>query len=207
MNITDEMFTVFERHGTKQKYKKEQTIYMQEDMSDTLYLVVKGRVRVYSLSSEGKEITFEVLEKGRIFGESSFFQNVSRPVTIQSVTDVELIICQQSDLYAALENDPSLGILLLKMQTEVCDHLTILLKRAYFYDRYAKVASLLLDLTKNKSDKTIPYTHSDIAESTGLARVTVSKVLKEFERKKYIISYYGEIFVKRPDQLKKYIPM
>lgn len=213
MNIPEEMFPVFLANGAKKKYKKDTTIYMQEDTSDTLYLVAKGRVRAYSLSSEGKEITFEVLQKGRIFGESSFFQNISRPATIQAVTNVELIVCQQNDLYEALHQNSDLAILLLKMQTQVSDHLALLVKRAYFYDRYAKVASLLLELT-NKDDPAsgiidhiIPYTHSDIAESTGLARVTVTKILKEFETQGYILQSYGKIFVKKPEDLKRYVPL
>lgn len=213
MNIPEKMFPVFLENGYTKKYKKHETIYMQEDASDTLYLVIKGRVRAYSLSSEGKEITFEVLRKGRIFGESSFFQNVSRPAAIQAVTDVELIVCQQSDLYEALRKNSDLAILLLKMQTEVSDHLALLVKRAYFYDRYAKVASLLLELTRKDDpasgifNRTIPYTHSDIAESTGLARVTVTKILKEFEVQGYIEQSYGKIFVKRPEKLKRYVPV
>ena len=48
---------------------------MQEDSSNNLYLILKGRVRVYLISKDGQEITLDIIDKGRIFGESSFLLN------------------------------------------------------------------------------------------------------------------------------------
>ena len=46
---------------------------MQEDSSNNLYLILKGRVRVYLISKDGQEITLDIIDKGRIFGESFIF--------------------------------------------------------------------------------------------------------------------------------------
>ena len=75
MKINDELFDYFKQAGTIKHYQKNDIIYMQEDDSTNLYLILKGRVRVFNINPMGEEVTFEFLEKGRIFGESSFFQN------------------------------------------------------------------------------------------------------------------------------------
>ena len=80
MKIKQELFHYFEKVGYKRKYQADDLIYMQEDDAKYLYLIIKGRVRVYDISTSGQEITFDILDKGRIFGESSFFQNAYRPI-------------------------------------------------------------------------------------------------------------------------------
>lgn len=201
MKINESLFHYFEDVGTKVIYHPHDIIYMQEDDANSLYLITKGRVRVFILTSTGEELTFEVLEKGRIFGESSFFQNSLRPTTVTAVTEVELIACQLDDLYPYLSESKELTVSLLQLMSQTCDYISSLLKKAYTYNRYEKVASFLLEETRiDNPDKgiinnTIPYTHEEVSTVVGLSRVTTTKVLNEFAEKKYIINQYRKISV------------
>ena len=207
MKIEQHLFHYFEKAGYKRRYHPGDMIYMQEDDAKYLYLIIKGRVRVYDISSNGQEITFDILDKGRIFGESSFFKNAYRPTTVCAINEVELILCQLEDLYTYINESKELTISLLQMMDETCNHVTKLLKWSQTYNRYEKVAALLLDLTKQDNvykdiiNGVIPYTHQDIAYSTGLARVTVTKILNQFANEKYIQLKYGKIRVIDPEGL------
>ena len=75
MKINDELFDYFKQAGTIKHYQKNDIIYMQDDHADELCLVLKGRVRVYHITKNGDEINYDVLDKGRIFGESSLYEN------------------------------------------------------------------------------------------------------------------------------------
>lgn len=201
LKIKQELFYYFEKVGIKNKYHPHDIIYIQEEDAKYLYLITKGRVRVYEVSTSGQEITFDVLDQGRIFGESSFFQNAYRPTTVSAINEVELILCKLEDLYPYLHESTELTLSLLQIMNETCNHLTKLLKWSQTYNRYEKVAAFLLDLTKQDNvykdiiDGVIPYTHQDIAASTGLARVTVTKILNQFEKENYIKIKYGKIKV------------
>lgn len=201
MKISEDLFHYFEQAGQKVIYHPNDIIYMQEDDSNSLYLILKGRVRVFDINSMGEEMTFEVIEKGRIFGESSFFQKTLRPTTVMAVNEVELISCYLEDLYPYLSESQELTIALLKLLSQTCDHMTSLLKKAYTYNRYEKVASFLLEQTLHDNiDKgiihnTLPYTHEEIANSVGLSRVTVTKVLNEFVKKGFIKNKYRKIMI------------
>ncbi|MFR1295577.1 MAG: cyclic nucleotide-binding domain-containing protein [Coprobacillus cateniformis] len=46
----------------------------KEDDAKNLYLITKGRVRIYVMNPTGEEVTLEIVDKGRIFGESSFYK-------------------------------------------------------------------------------------------------------------------------------------
>lgn len=201
MKIKAELFHYFENAGTKVIYHPEDMIYMQEDDANSLYLITKGRVRVYVMAPNGDQITLEIIGKGRIFGESSFMQNSSRPTTVDAITEVELIACRLDDLYPYLNESKELTISLLQMMSQTCDYLSSLIKKAYTYNRYEKIASFLLEQTvtfnpdKDIINDTLPYSHEEIASLVGLSRVTTTKVLNEFAKKKYIINEYKKIVV------------
>ena len=156
MKINDELFDYFKQAGTIKHYQKNDIIYMQDDHADELCLVLKGRVRVYHITKNGDEINYDVLDKGRIFGESSLYENAYRPTTVSAINDVEIITCHLNDLYPYLSSSLDLTITLLKMFNDNCNHLTQLLKWAQTYDRFEKVAAFLYELSAtNNIEKNI----------------------------------------------------
>ena len=113
MKINEELFDYFKQVGTIKRYQKNEIIYMQDDCADELCLVLKGRVRVYHIKKNGDEINYDVLDKGRIFGESSLYENAYRPTTVSAINDVEIITCHLQDLYPYLSSSLDLTISLL----------------------------------------------------------------------------------------------
>lgn len=201
MKIAENLFDYFKDHGTLIKYKSNDIIYMQEDSSNNLYLILKGRVRVYLISKDGQEITIDIIDKGRIFGESSFLLNTSRPVCVSAIDQVELISCSLEKLYPAILESSELTIAIMKLLSSTNDHLTNQIKKAYFYNRHEKVAAFLLEQNK----KTISYTHEEIALLTGLSRVTVTKILNEFCSYGWIELAYRKINILNFDALNNYL--
>lgn len=205
MKINENLFPYFEQAGHKEIYHPHDIIYMQEDDTTCLYLIITGKVRVYHITSQGEEITYDILDRGIIFGESSFFQNALRPTTVTATTQVELISCHLDELYPYLTKSQELSIALLQHMSQRCDHVTTLLKRAYTYNRFEKMASFLLEQPHQNIPYTIPYTHEEISTIVGLSRVTITKVLKDFEKKGYIQNKYKKIIVIDPLKLKTVI--
>ena len=194
MKIKENLFHYFEQAGTKVIYHPHDIIYMQEDDANSLYLILRGRVRVYVMTSSGEEVTLEIIDRGRIFGESSFIQNSSRPTSVEAINEVELIACHLNDLFPYLKESNELTISLLQMMSQTCDYLSAMVKRAYTYNRYEKVASFLLE-QEQQINHTISYTHEELASLLGLSRVTVTKVLNEFAKKGYIKIAYKKISI------------
>ena len=82
--LKKEYYPYFEKAGQIQNYQKTDLIYMQEDDADLIYLIIKGKVRVYVMNSNGKEVTVDILKSGEIFGESALIPHSKRPTTIEA---------------------------------------------------------------------------------------------------------------------------
>lgn len=211
IKIPKELYCYFEKVGVSIRYQKNDIIYMQDEAATNLYLIKKGRVRVYYISKDGSEITLEIVENGRIVGESSFLQQSKRPTTVSAINDVELISCSLDDMYPYLSQSKELTLLLFQLLSNTCNHLSNLLNQYYFYDRYEKVANFLVQQTatankdKDISEDCIPYSHEEIGSFIGLNRVTVTKILNHFKSLGYIELKYKKVVILNRQALSDYI--
>ena len=201
MKIAQNLFKYFIETGTSIKYYPGDIIYMEEDNSNNLYLILKGRVRVFLVSKDGQEITLDIISKGGIFGESSFLQNTNRPVCVAAIEEVELVSCQLETMYPKILESKELTLAIMQLLSSTNDYLTNQVKKAYFYNRHEKIAAFLLEQNK----KTISYTHEEIASLTGLNRVTVTKILNDLSNQGWIQRQYKKIIITNRPALKHYL--
>ncbi len=187
--------------GYLRRFARNEMIYLEGDVANTLCIIRRGRVRIMLSTPEGEELTVEIVEKGRLFGESSFLSKSLRPTTVTAVTEVELICCTIPQLIPCLCQNQDILTKLLQHCSETMNHLSYSLHSFRFLNRYQRVASFLLTETgtdnpdKEITGQCLPYTHDEIAMCLGLARPTVSQVLKEFERKGCVRCAYGRVYV------------
>lgn len=176
-------------------------IYMQEDLADLIYYIVKGRIRVFQNISSGREVTLDVVEAGHIIGESAFLPKALRPTCIQAINAVHLIGFRAADMIPYFQSEPQLALHFLQQCSNTIDRLSLRVHEQCLLDRYGKVASFILDITatnspdKDTEDGNLPYTHENIADSLGLSRPTVTQVLRRFEQNGWITCGYGHVKV------------
>ncbi|MCC8128925.1 MAG: Crp/Fnr family transcriptional regulator [Clostridiales bacterium] len=201
IKFSGEEMDVLARWGYLRHFTRNEPIYLEGDVASTLCFIREGRVRIMLSTSEGEELTLEIVEKGRLFGESSFLSKSLRPTTVTAVTEVELICCTIGQLIPCLCQNPAILTKVLQHCSETMNHLSYSLHSFRFMDRHQRVASFLLTETgtdnpdKEITGQCLPYTHEEIAMCLGLARPTVSQVLKEFERNGWVKCAYGRVYV------------
>ena len=167
-------------------------IYMKGDTADKVYYILKGRVRVFENLPSGREMTLDVVEAGRIFGESAFMEDNVRPTCVQAVNGVTLISFRMGDILPYFRSKGEFALHFLQLCSNTMDHLTARMEDQCLLDRYGKVASYILDETepdsmeKGTAGGVLPYTHEELSVSLGLNRSTVTVVLKEFEEKGWL---------------------
>ncbi len=181
MKLDKDLYRYFYNCGTSKRYRDQETIYLEEEKSRGIYLVISGKVRVFLISLDGGEVTIELLEQGSIFGTSSMVTDSLRPVNIEAIGSTELVVCDLESFYPYFKESPELAIAFIQLISKSCDHLTNLIRKDRFYDRNQKVAAFLLE--NEKEGKVANFTHEQIATIVGMNRVTVSRVLKTLSDK------------------------
>lgn len=204
VSVSEKDFHYFEEAGTVLKYQSGEYIFVRGDLADTIYVIKSGRALVSVTTESGREFSFEVLKKGHIFGDGSFVEHYRREVDISAVTDMEVIVCKTQRLLPVLADHPDLMLLMFQHITVVTNDLSHQIVRMMQYDSTQKVADFILSCTENSNS--MPYTHSDIASSLGMNRVTVSNVMKDLRNRELVDYSYGIVTVKDRDGLNRLLP-
>ena len=204
VTIPESMIPLFEQIGHRRIYMPLEAIFLQQDKADSIYIIKSGRVRVYAVYENGKEINFDVLRRGRLFGDASFLAHSQRTVNISAVTQAEIITCQTSAVLDAAHMHRDVMEILFAHMTDTNNALQHMIERLTNYDSTQKTADFLLEHTSPEEPQ-LPYTHNDIALCLGMHRVTVSRIMKQFADDHLLEYTYGRITVRERKGLQKII--
>jgi CRP/FNR family transcriptional regulator, cyclic AMP receptor protein len=186
---------------TISKYQKDQVIFSQGELADTVFYVQKGRVKVIVLSDQGKEAVVGILETGQFFGEGCLNGHELRIATTTAMEECLLTAIGKATMIAVLHDEPRFSELfvayLLKRNSRIEEDLIDQL----FNSSEKRLARLLLLLANfGKEGNLTPIkpniSQETLAEMIGTTRSRVSFFMNKF-RKLGFISYNGKIEVHR----------
>ena len=180
-------------------YRKDQIIFSQGEVADTIFYLQKGGVKIVVLSDQGKEAVVGMLEPGQFFGEGCMNGHAIRIGTSTATEESLITSISKSAMIAVLHDEPKFSELfvayLLTRNSRVEDDLIDQL----FNSSEKRLARLLLLLAKfGKEGSPTPISpnisQETLAEMIGTTRSRVSFFMNKF-RKLGLISYNGKIEV------------
>ncbi|MBD7983834.1 Crp/Fnr family transcriptional regulator [Sporosarcina sp. Sa2YVA2] len=171
------------KHTHSVSYPRGHTIYHEGDTSDGLYIIHKGRVKIYRLSENGKEQLVRILESGDFTGELSLFNETVHDAYAEAMGKVELCVMSRDDFQKFLLKYPAIS---LKVLGEFSNRLAKTEKQAAriaMETTDSRLAMYLADLAEERNSDRInlPMTRKDLASHIGTSPETISRKLAEFE--------------------------
>ena len=82
------------------------TLFIKGDPGDRLFIVIKGIVRISTMSMEGRETTLNLIGGGQMFGEIALLDGGERTADAMTVDSTELLAIEKRDLLGFLEGNP-----------------------------------------------------------------------------------------------------
>ena len=184
---------------TIETYEKNQKIFSQGDVADTVFFIRKGKVKITVLSEHGKEAVVGIFAEGQFFGEACLDKAKLRTATSHALEDCLITSITRPAMLAALSGEPKFSAFfvsyLLSRNSRIEDDLIDQL----FNSSERRLARLLLLLAKFGQEGgtgpiEIELSQETLAEMIGTTRSRVSFFMNKF-RKKGFISYNGKIEV------------
>ena len=160
--------------------KKGRTIYSQEEPAEVLFVLKRGRVQIYRLSSDGRKLTLATLGPGTIFGEMSLVGQSMHSTYAEAMDQVTLCVMSRTDLERVLVSKPQVALRLLDLLARRMRELEGQLEGIAFKSVPARLAGVLVDLADRSGSTVTGFSHLELAEMVGASRETVTKILDEF---------------------------
>lgn len=172
------------------RYDKKSLIYLPGDVSDQVYLLKEGRVKISKISEDGREITLVILEPGEIFGESSIVSDdQTRSSVAEALENAYICIISRRDFEEFINNKPELALSITKLMGFRRRQIETMLEDLVFRGVHERIALLLLRLADRHGKAVgenklidISLTHYDYANLIGSTRETTTACLNDFKR-------------------------
>lgn len=186
-------------HGIVRDYPKNAIIITEGDPSDSLYVILSGRVKVYLSEADGKEIILDVHGAGSYVGEMAF-DDQPRSASVMTLEPCKLSVVTQSRFREFLKRDPDAVEHLIRSLIHRTRIASENVRSLALLDVYGRVARLLLDLAEEKDGRLMiaqPLTRQDIAHRVGCSREMISRLFKDLIAGGYLTIEGNRIFLKR----------
>lgn len=206
-------WTCITKGYTPKAYNKNEIIYNQYDDPDYVYLVKKGRVRLDIYGINGEIYSLFVAEAGTFLGEISPIDLLPNMCSATAATYSILYNIPKTRFIEELNTNYEFSLNILKMMAKKIRLITTQIKQLYFNDSNYRVCSALGNLVKQYSSQTsegyhklkIKFTHQEMANITGLSRVSVSNIMLKLTSEGIIDKQDGFIVIKNMSSLNNYL--
>jgi CRP/FNR family transcriptional regulator, cyclic AMP receptor protein len=187
--------------GTIRSYPKNTVIINEGELGESLFVLLQGRVKVYSNNGGGREITFNVVERGDYFAEM-WLDGGLRSASVMTLEPSVCSVVGRVALYEHLVDEPEFALALVSQVIRRARTATETARNMALLDVYGRVV-VTLESQRGAAKPGAPVTlteitHQNIANRVGASREMVSRLLKDLEKGGYI-----ELGIKRITLLKK----
>jgi cAMP-binding proteins - catabolite gene activator and regulatory subunit of cAMP-dependent protein kinases len=169
-------------HTVLNSYQSGQNIHGGHEDCTGVIAVKKGRLRVYLLSEEGKEVTlFRLLDHDVcLLSASCIMKNISFDIYVDAEGPSELFVLSSSVYDRIAKENPAVGSFMTEMISMRFSEAMWVMEQILFMKMDRRLAMFLLDEASLENGDTITLTHEQIAGHMGSAREVISRMLKYF---------------------------
>ena len=180
-------------------YPKQAIIVSEGDESDSLFLILAGRVKIYLADEHGKELILAIKGPGQYFGEMVLDEE-PRSATVMTLEPAQFAVLSRADFKSFLLEHPAVSLEVIQNLIRVARGLNRSVRNLAMLDVYGRVARTLLDLAVERDGKmVIPerLTQKDIAARVGASREMINRVLRDLTIGGYVSVEGGRITINK----------
>ena len=159
-----------------------QMLYGPQDQTERLFLIQKGKVRIFRTTPDGRELTLAVVESGTVFGEMALTGQQLEGAYAQAMEPSQVSTMARADLERLVLEKPEVGLKIMHVLSERLRRYETRLEDVTMKDVRSRLAGIILLLVESEGLRTgtgyrIPahYTHERLGTMVGANRVAVTR--------------------------------
>lgn len=164
------------------RLRRGDTIFLEDDYPDGIYVMVKGRVAIANRSFDGRESLVALMEEGDLFGEMGLFDQGGRSADARALEATTVIAIPYEPVQRLYENRPELMWNVVQMLVSRLRNMDSALADSVFLDVTGRTAKRLLEMSADNDSFTLPVTQEELAGMVGASRERVNKAIAQFVR-------------------------
>jgi DNA-binding response OmpR family regulator len=179
-------------------YRKKENIYREGELPRGMYYINKGKVKIFKIHDQGKELITTLLSEGDFFGYTALLEAKEYPETSQALEDSEIVFIASEDFFRLIYNNRDVAKKFLHILTKsLNEQEDKLIELAYSSVRKRVAEALLLLKEKYEGPKpfSIAFSREDLANIVGTSTESVIRTISDFKEEKIVEIREGKIFL------------
>ena len=184
---------------SRKSYPRNNTIISAGDMTDSLFVIISGRLKVLMSDDEGREVILAILNANEFFGEMGLLDDSPRSASVVTLEACELFTLSKRDFKKCLEENFDLSMTVMRGLVRRLREADKKIGSLALMDVYGRVARLLLEMAETVDGHKVvikKLAKQDIAKMIGASREMVSRVMKDLQTGGYIEIRGSSIFLR-----------
>ena len=190
-NLNDMQLANIGSHMDVRVYEKGDCILREGERGDSMFVIISGQVKVYSVESGdgSREVILKTLGPGEFFGELPLFDQEPRSASVAAMDQCRLQILSYASFRRSIETSPDIAQRVMETLARRLRAATRKIGDLALHDISSRVARTLLELAIMSNGHRVvgaPFTQQDLAHMVGASREMVNRTLRDLEVGGYI---------------------
>ena len=140
----------FSRRVPDTHVERGRVFFTPGDRSDALFMLKKGKVRIYKVTPEGLQFTLAVVESGTMFGEMALTAQRMREAYAEAAEPSDICVLKDEDLKWLVRKNPDVGLRMIRVLSERLRLCEMRLEDIGLKDVTARLANVVLQLAESE---------------------------------------------------------
>ncbi|QDT35842.1 Crp/Fnr family transcriptional regulator [Stratiformator vulcanicus] len=187
--LNSEQITRLERTSRSKSFAKGELVYLPSDEADCVILTVSGRIKLYTITSDGKQAVLAFIDPGEVFGELPVVTGGQRDEYAEAMERTTLVIVPGSEIRHLMGNHPDFMFGITKLIGLRRQRFERRLKSLLFRSNRERLAHLLVELAQqyglrnghSEIELSLKLSHQELANVIGSTRESVTLLLGDLQ--------------------------
>lgn len=179
--LNDQLLQAMAERGGVKNFPANAVLVTEDDDSDSIFIILKGRVKVYGAGENGREVVYTTHGAGEYFGEMTL-DGGPRSASVMTLEPTTCVVVPGSNVRDFLGTHPDFALHLVRKLIALVRRSTDTVKRLALDDVYTRIRKLMLELAVEEDGQQVVadrLTQQDIADRVGSSREMVSRIFKQ----------------------------
>ncbi len=191
--LSDEQCLRLERAAGILQIKRGGSLVLDRESSRWVYLVIRGRLRVTTITPQGKEAVLGYVDPGELFGEQTLLGEPNTADRVEAADESRIARIPAELVQGVMEESPLATLAITKLIGMRLSRLERRLRSLLFRSNRERLLHLLVDLARQYGipkvqgvEIKIAFSHQELANLVGSTRESVTLLLGELESQRLI---------------------
>ena len=177
--LTDEELERLIPHLSERRFEPRQFLFSAGEPPERVFLLLKGRVKLYHVAANGKEVILDVAGKGELVGDMAIIEGAERATCARALEETVAVSISREDFFHVAQHSPRLAFAMAELMAGRLAGMQRTFMNLVAKPVSGRLADALLERVAGREIR-LGLTHEELAQTIGTSRETVTALLGRF---------------------------